>query len=121
VDWVRDRYSFHPGLWKLALPRRSAGAQKERFTSGYPESGPIPFTPDIAFEVLSPNDTRAEVQSKRQDYYENDVIQVWLDPQRKTAEVISPNRPAQHLRAGQILTLPDLADFRFDLSALFSL
>ena len=48
------------------------------------------------------------------------TIQVWLDPQRKTAEVISPYRPAQHLRAGQILTHPDLADFRFDLSALFS-
>jgi Uma2 family endonuclease len=98
----------------------AALVRRQRFASGYPPSGAIPFPPDIAFEVLSPNDTQVEVQSKRQDYYENDVIQVWLDPQRKTAEVISPNRPAQHLRAGQFLTLPELPDFRLDLSALFS-
>jgi Uma2 family endonuclease len=99
----------------------AALVRRERFTSGYARSGPIPFPPDITFEVLSPNDTQAEVQSKRQDYYENGVIQVWLDPQKKTAEVIFPNRPAQHFRAGQILTLPELPDFRLDLSALFSI
>jgi Uma2 family endonuclease len=48
------------------------------------------------------------------------VIQVWLDPQRKTAEVISPARPAQHFRATQLLTLPELPDFRLDLNALFA-
>ena len=94
--------------------------RRERFEGGTTQAGPAPFPPDIAFEVLSPNDTQAEVQSKRQDYYENNVIQVWLDPQRKTAEVISPNRPAQHFRGDQIVTLPELPDFRLDLSTLFS-
>jgi Uma2 family endonuclease len=82
--------------------------------------GPGLFPPDIAFEILSPNDTRTEVESKRQDYYESKVIQVWLDPERKTAEVISPNRPAQHFRAGQVLTLAELPDFHLDLNALFA-
>jgi hypothetical protein len=59
------------------------------------------------------------MQSKRQDYDESKVIQVWLDLQRKTAEVISPARPVQHFRAHQVLTLPDLPDFRLDLNGLF--
>jgi len=52
--------------------------------------------------------------------WEYKVIQVWLDPQRKTAEVISPARPAQHFRATQVLTLTELPDFRLDLNALFT-
>jgi Uma2 family endonuclease len=81
--------------------------------------GPATFAPDVAFEILSPNDMRAEVQSKRQDYYESKVVQVWLDPERKTAEVISPNRPAEHFRATQPLTLSELPNFRLDLNSLF--
>ena len=83
-------------------------------------NGPAPFPPDIAFEILSPSDTGSDVQSKRQDYYESKVIQVWLNPQRKTAEVISPTRPAQHFRADQVLTFPELPEFRLDLNALFA-
>ena len=121
LEWVGygtdAAFTLAGGNWRCP---DAALVRKERFRGDYAQSGPIPFPPDIAFEVLSPNDTQAEVQSKRQDYYENGVIQLWLDPQRKTAEVISPSRPAQHLRAGQILTLPELPDFLLDLGALFS-
>jgi hypothetical protein len=48
------------------------------------------------------------------------VIQVWLDPQRKSAEVIAPDRPAQHFRAAQVLTFPELPDFRLDFNNLFA-
>ncbi len=83
--------------------------------------GPAPYAPVIAFEILSPNDTGSDVQSKRQDYYESRVIQVWLDPQLKTAEVVSPDRPpAQHFRADQVLTLAELPDFQLNLNALFA-
>jgi hypothetical protein len=43
-----------------------------------------------------------------------------LDPQRRTAEVTWPARPAQHFRATQVLTLPELPDFRLDPSSLFA-
>ncbi len=120
-EWVGHgtdtAFTMATGNWRCP---DAALVRKERLEGGKTQSGPAPFPPDIAFEVLSPNDTQAEVQSKRQDYYENKVIQVWLDPQRKTAEVISPNRPAQHFRADQVLTLLELPDFRLDLSTLFS-
>ncbi|MGO9272256.1 MAG: Uma2 family endonuclease [Terriglobia bacterium] len=119
-EWVGygadTTFTMAAGNWRCP---DAALARKERVDAADP-SGPAPFAPDIAFEVLSPGDTRDEVQSKRQDYYESNVIQVWLDPQRKTAELISPNRPAQHVRGDQTLTIAELPDFRLDLRALFS-
>jgi len=119
-DWVAygtdTTFTMAAGNWRCP---DAALVRKERVDAADP-SGAAPFAPDIAFEVLSPGDTRDEVQSKRQDYYESNVTQVWLDPQKKTAEVISPNRPAQHFRGGQMVTIAELPDFRLDLRALFS-
>ena len=119
AEWVAygtdATFTMASGNWRCP---DAALVRKERAEAGGAR-GPAPYAPDIAFEILSPNDAGVELQSKRQDYYESKVIQVWLDPQRKTAELISPNRPAQHFRANQLLTLPELPDFRLDLNALF--
>ncbi len=97
----------------------AALVRKDRTEAEDPK-GPALSPPDIAFEILSPGDTGSDVQSKRRDYSESKVIQVWLDPQRKTAEVISPSRPAQHFCETQVLTLPELPDFCLDLNTLFA-
>jgi len=55
-------------------------------------SGPAPFPPDVAFEVISPNDTWSEIQSKRREYTSNGVVQVWVDTEERTVEVMSPTR-----------------------------
>lgn len=119
-EWVGcgtdTAFTMASGNWRC--PDASL-VRKERVDTADPQ-GATPFAPDIAFEILSPNDTGSEMQSKRQDYCESKVIQVWLDPQRKTAEVIAPNRPAQHFRADQVLALPELPDLRLDLSSLFA-
>ncbi len=118
-EWVGygtdTAFTMANGNWRCP---DAALVRKERDEAADPK-GATPFAPDIAFEILSPSDTGSEMQSKRHDYCESKVIQVWLDPQRKTAEVIAPNRPAQHFRAAELLTLPELSDFRLDLSALF--
>jgi len=119
-EWVGygtdTTFTMANGNWRCP---DAALVKKERAATIDPK-GAIPFAPDIAFEILSPNDTGSEMQSKRQDYSESQVTQVWLDPQRKTAEVISPDRPLQHFRAGQVLTVPELSDFRLDLNTLFA-
>jgi Uma2 family endonuclease len=119
-EWVGygtdTAFTMASGNWRCP---DAALVRKERDVATDPK-GPTPFPPDIAFEILSPSDTGSEMQSKRQDYYESKVIQVWLDPQRKTAEVISLDRPAQHFRAPQVVTLPELPDFQLDLNALFA-
>jgi Uma2 family endonuclease len=109
-------FTMAGGNWRCP---DAALVRKERVDAADPK-GPAPFPPDIAFEILSPNDTGSEMQSKRQDYYESNTIQVWLDPQRKTAEVISTARPSQHFRGTETLTLPELPDFRLDLTRLFA-
>ena len=119
-EWVAfgtdTTFTMAGGNWRCP---DAALVRKERWEAADPK-GPAPFPPDVAFEIFSPNDTPAEVQSKRQDYYESRIIQVWLDPQRKTAEVISPNRPAEHFRATQALTLSELPNFSLDLNSLFA-
>ena len=119
-EWVAygtdTAFTMANGNWRCP---DAALVRKERDQAADPQ-GPTPFPPDIAFEILSPNDTGSEMQSKRRDYSESNVIQVWLDPRRKTAEVISPKRPAQHFRDGQVLTLAELPDLQLDLTALFA-
>jgi len=116
VGYATDMtFTMANGNWRCP---DAALVKKERAEKIEPKSA-APFAPDIAFEILSPNDTGSEVQSKRQDYSESKVTHVWLDPQRKTAEVVAPNRPAEHFRAGQVLTLPELPEFRLDLKTLF--
>ena len=119
-EWVAygtdTTFTVANGNWRCP---DAAMVRKERVDASDPK-GPAPFPPDIAFEILSPGDTGTETQSKRQDYYESKVIQVWLDLQRKTAEVISPLRPAQHFRASEAMTFPELPDFQVDLNGLFA-
>src|SRR5439155_813598 len=78
-------FTMAGGSWRCpdwALVRR------ERFGAPGVPIGPVPFPPDVAFEVISPNDTRPEIQSKRHEYRNNGVVQVWVDPQERTVEVI---------------------------------
>jgi Uma2 family endonuclease len=119
-EWVAygtdTTFTMAGGNWRCP---DAALVRKERVDAADPK-GPAPFAPDIAFEILSPGDSGSEMLSKRQDYYESRVMQVWLDPQRKTAEVDSPDRPAVHFRADQALTLPELPGFRLELQSLFA-
>jgi hypothetical protein len=55
-------FTMAGGNWRCpdwALVRR------ERFGAAGVPIGPVPFPPDVAFEVISPNDTWSEIQSKR--------------------------------------------------------
>ena len=82
---------------------------------------PIPdLAPDLAVEVLSEGNTKAEMARKVREYFEAGVILVWLiDPKKRTARVFSTMdrsvvvRADQSLDGGDVLpgfVLP-LADF----------
>ncbi|HLW78493.1 MAG TPA: Uma2 family endonuclease [Terriglobia bacterium] len=88
--------------------------RRERLTSGIPE-GPAPFPPDVALEVISPNDTWSEIQSKRRDYRENGVVQVWVDPEQRTVEVISPKYGTRTFAQGETVAIGDLPGFHMNL------
>ncbi len=88
--------------------------RRERLASGIPE-GPAPFPPDVAFEVISPSDKWSEIQSKRREYRENGVVQVWVDPEERTVEVISPKHGTRTFAEGETAAIEELPGFRMDL------
>ncbi len=57
----------------------------------------VPFAPDLAVEVLSPNDRSDEVEEKIQEWLAAGSRTVWtVDPIGKTVTVHSPGCRARH-------------------------
>jgi Uma2 family endonuclease len=77
--------------------------------------------PDIAVEVVSPNDTVSEVQDKIQDWLTHGSRLVWVvDPRSRTLTVYRPDGTANVLKAVDTLDGEDvLPEFSFPLSRLF--
>ena len=84
---------------------------------------PIPdLAPDLAVEVLSEGNTKAEMTRKVREYFDAGVILVWLiDPRKRTARVFSSIENSALVRADQsldggavlpgfVVTLSDLLD-----------
>ena len=89
--------------------------RRERFGErGIPE-GPVPFPPDVAFEVISQHDTRSDIQSKRDEYSLNGVIQVWADPQKQAVELISPIHGVRTFTEGQTVVIEELPGFELTM------
>ena len=89
--------------------------RRERFGEGGLPEGPVPFPPDVAFEVISPGDTWAEIQSKRRDYKKNGVVQVWVDPEERTVEVISPTHGSRTFGEGETVVIEELPGLEMNL------
>jgi Uma2 family endonuclease len=68
-------------------------------------TGPIPaLAPDLAVEVLSEGNTKAEMIRKVREYFETGVRLVWLiDPKKRTARVFSAPEKSILVRADQAL------------------
>jgi Uma2 family endonuclease len=92
-----------------------AAAVRRARVGGAVPSGPVPFPPDVAFEVISPNDTWRDVQRKRRIYQQNGVVQVWIDPQEQQVEVISPTHGARTFREGEAAVIDELPGFKLNL------
>ena len=97
----------------------AAAVRRARF-SGPVSRGPVPFPPDAAFEVISPNDRWADIQRKRRIYRKNGVIQVWVDPGERQIEVISPTHGARTFGEGETAVIQELPGFELNLFPLES-
>lgn len=117
-DWVcfgaDVAFTMADGSW---LCPDAAVVRRERFSSGIPE-GPVPFPPDVAFEVRSPGDKASDVERKRYLCYLNKVTQVWVDPETETVEVVSPSRPVRSFGAEEAVVVEELPGFGMDLFPL---
>jgi Uma2 family endonuclease len=84
---------------------------------------PIPrLVPNLAIEVLSVGNTRAEMAVKRQDYFTAGVELVWeIDPEKEIATVYTSATDAVVLGTGDVLDGANvLPGFRLSLADLFA-
>ena len=79
------------------------------------------FAPDLAVEVLSRSNTKAEMARKRREYFEAGVRLVWeVDPVSRTVAVFDSPEHSTLLDESQILDGGDvLPGFAFPLADLF--
>jgi len=62
--------------------------RKERLPHGFSARGFCPMPPDLAVEVISPTDRKADIAQKQALYRQAGVPLVWwVDPERKTVTV----------------------------------
>lgn len=121
-EWIAGgadaTFAMRSGNWRCP---DATLVRSSRFSGGEIPTGRADFPPDVAFEVLSPTDTAAQMARKRKDYQESGVIQVWIDPENRQAETVYPDRAAQHFDEQRPLVIEGLEGFTLDLKALFEL
>ncbi|MGV3720398.1 MAG: Uma2 family endonuclease [Actinomycetota bacterium] len=83
--------------------------------------GHIQIVPDLAVEVISPNDLYSEVQQKVQEYQQAGFSLIWIvDPLTRTVDVLEAGAPVQRLAVGDVLTGGSiLPEFRCELAEIF--
>ena len=82
--------------------------RKERLPPG-PILGFFPGAPDLAVEVVSPNDRASELLAKVQDWLAAGCLAVWvIDPLQRTVAVYRPDKPLATLRPADVLEGDDV-------------
>ena len=84
--------------------------------------GFIPLAPDLAVEVISPNDRYSEVAEKIADWLDAGTLAVVVaNPRRRAVDVHRPNAPPVTLRDGDVLEVGDAAPgWRMAVSDIFA-
>ena len=92
-----------------------------RLPGGRLPQGFVPGAPDLAVEVLSPNDNPLDLQQKVRDYLEAGSRLVWLiAPQARSATIYRPDGSARLVREPESLDGEDvLPGFTLPLAELF--
>jgi Uma2 family endonuclease len=74
-----------------------------------PRRGYFPGAPDLAVEVLSPDDTATEVLAKTQEWLDAGATEVWLvDPEREVVTIHRAAAPMRTLGKTDVILSDDL-------------
>jgi Uma2 family endonuclease len=110
--------------WKPGRIRRAdvTFIRKERYPwDRLSKDGFITIAPDLAVEVVSPNDEVPDLHEKIQEYLRAGVGVVWIiNPETRTALILRGDKSANWLEAGDELTGEDIIPgFRCRVGELF--
>ncbi len=83
--------------------------------------GYVPFAPDLAVEVVSPNDEADEIKQKVEEFLKYGTRLVWvMYTARKEVKVHAPGQKTKTLKAGDVLEGGDvLPDFKIAVQDIF--
>jgi Uma2 family endonuclease len=95
----------------------------ERLPGGQSEEGHGTIAPDLAVEVISPNDLAVDVVAKVHEFLNAGVTLVWVaNPDTRDLLVYRSDRPGTHLRSSDILEGDDvLPGFQCLVAELFKI
>jgi Uma2 family endonuclease len=109
--------------WKPRRVRRAdvSFIRADRLNDEVVSAGDCPIAPDLAVEVISPNDSAAELNLKVEEYLRAGVKLVWvIDPEIRTVDLYRSDGTTQRLRETDTLSGEDvLAGFECRVAALF--
>ena len=95
----------------------------ERMAAYDEDAGGWPrFAPDVAIEVVSPNNTRAEMERKTTEYFANGAQAVWIaDPALRTVAIRRPDQTEQVFTHDDMLCGdPEIAGFTCPVADIFA-
>lgn len=79
--------------------------RKDRITPDLWECGFVPIAPDLAVEVLSPNDLAYDIEEKVEEYLRAGVLLVWvIDSENRIVTIHRKDGSTSRLRNGDELT-----------------
>jgi len=79
------------------------------------------IVPDLAIEVLSTSNTKAEMARKRREYFEAGVVEVWeVDPRARSLRVYSAAESGKDFVATDSVTMSLIPGFTLQLAELFA-
>lgn len=110
---------------KIVLAPDVGFIANERIPDELPDTGYVPFAPDLAVEVVSPGNSANEISLKVSTYLQYGTQQVWLVyPEQQTVEVYTPNgnneAQVKYLSVNDVLDGGDmLAGFTLKISEIF--
>ena len=85
---------------RTVRPRRAASTANRVPAEGI-GPGFLRLAPDLAVEVLSPNESASELQEKLDDYRACGTSLIWVvDPVRRTVMIVASDAPVRWLREG---------------------
>ena len=126
-DWGEERGEI--GVeWSVTLQRRGKAwvpipdllfVAQERLPDDLGDE-PCPVPPDLAIEIISPDQTFGEMVEKAVDYLAAGVIRVWIvDPRAKSITVFVPDAvPVTH-RGDRVLVHPALPGLELTAQQVF--
>jgi Uma2 family endonuclease len=113
--WMKNRNCRAPDISFVSMGRLAAlgfDPNAEEF---------FPGAPDLAVEILSPNNTRAEIDERLKDFFSSGTQLAWvINPKTKSVEVCRALTKRKLIGSGGFLEGEDLLPgFRYAISDLF--